>query len=129
MNVVLYTEDMLPITVLDLSHGQLEFLKETGRMRIPVMRALTQVAPTSVPELAWGPVDVVDVWIEPLWRNGRRHWLMFTGYQFEELALEMPSTYLPGQRKQLNEDRKEAFARGILAALTGMLGRGDGDDE
>lgn len=41
MNVVLYTDDMLPITVLDLSHGQFEFLKKNGRMRLHVLRPLT----------------------------------------------------------------------------------------
>ena len=124
MNVVLYTDDMLPITVLDLSRAQLDFLERAGTMRLAVVRPLP--SPYVVRELSEEvSVDTVDLWIEPLYRNGRRHWLLFTGEKFEENALLLPSKYLPGQRHQLERDRREAFGRGILAALTGMLGNGD----
>lgn len=120
MNVVLYTDDMEPITVVDIPMWGIEMLRERQVFRIEV--------PTSV-RTAFGPVygdriysdtRIVSIWAEPIMRHKRIHWLMFT--RDEEMALALKSEPLPGQRKEMQEEYRRGVADGIIKALQLMLG-------
>jgi hypothetical protein len=97
MNVVLYTQEFEPITVLDLPHWLLEQLERQGSVRVAVLRPVqfaqldTQVPVGSVE----GP-QVVTIYCEKLrWRDGSLKPILVTND--EELALTLRPHWLPGQ--------------------------------
>ena len=98
MNVVLYTQDFEPITVLDLPTWLLEQLERQGAVRVAVLRPLqvgTQVAVGSVE----GP-EVVTIYCERLkWKDGTVKPILIT--HDEELALTLKPEWLPGQRQRI----------------------------
>lgn len=101
MNVVLYTDDFEPITVLDLPQWLLEQLERQGSVRVAVLRPVQfgkltdQVAVGSVE----GP-EVVTIYCERLrWKDGTVKPILIT-YD-EELALTLRPEWLPGQRQRV----------------------------
>jgi hypothetical protein len=98
MNVVLYTQDFEPITVLELPQWLLEQLERQGQVRVAVLRPLqvgTQVAVGSVE----GP-EVVTIYCERLqWKDGTVKPILIT--HDEELALTLKPEWLPGQRQRV----------------------------
>jgi hypothetical protein len=103
MNVVLYTQDFEPITVLDLPTWLLEQLERQGQVRVAVLRPLqvgTQVAVGSVE----GP-EVVTIYCERLqWKDGTIKPILIT--HDEELALTLRPEWLPGQRQRVQSYEK-----------------------
>ena len=99
MNVVLYTDDFEPITVLDLPLWLLEQLERQGEVRVAVLRPvqfkeLTNQVPVGSVE---GP-EVVTIYCEKLrWKDGTTKPILVT-YD-EELALSLRPDWLPGQRQ------------------------------
>lgn len=120
MRTVLYADDMEPITVIDLPPMAVEFLKERGRVRLPVLLPfrLPMLNEYATPSKAM--LRTVDISAETLVRKGREHMMLFT--RDEESALLMKCAFLPGQQAGLQEREREAFARGFLDAIT-MVGR------
>ena len=98
MNVVLYTNDFEPITVLNLPQWLLEQLERQGAVRVAVMRPVqlgTQVAVGSVE----GP-QTVTIYCERLrWKDGTVKPILIT--DDEELALTLRPEWLPGQRQRV----------------------------
>ncbi len=100
MNVVLYTTDFEPITIIDLPLWLLEQLERQGSVRVAVMR------PLSMPDLKVGdsvPVGSVEgpqcvtIYCEKLrWRTGDTKTILVTSD--EELAMTLRPEWLPGQR-------------------------------
>lgn len=106
MNVVLYTQDFEPITVLDLPQWLLEQLEQQGAVRVAVMRPvqfgeLTGSVPVGSVE---GP-QVVTIYCERLrWKDGRIKPVLVT--DDEELALTLRPEWLPGQRQRVQSYEK-----------------------
>ncbi len=100
MNVVLYTTDFEPITVIDLPLWLLDQLERQGSVRVAVMR------PLSMPDLKVGdsvPVGSVEgpqcvtIYCEKLrWRDGSAKTILVTAD--EELAMTLRPEWLAGQR-------------------------------
>jgi hypothetical protein len=97
MNVVLYTDDFEPITVIDLPLWLLEQLERQGQVRVAVLRPV-QYTPESVAVGSVEGPDVVTIYCEKLrWKDGTTKPILVT-YD-EDLALALRPDWLPGQRQ------------------------------
>ena len=108
MNVVLYTKDFEPITVLDLPTWLLDQLEKVGAIRVAVQdpvkvdvrKSETWSEPMMVPQL-----KVVTIYCERLrWRDGTTKPVLITND--EELALTLKPEWLPGQRQRVQSYEK-----------------------
>ena len=117
MNVVLYTNDFEPITILHLPSWLLEQLERQGSVRVAVLRPvqfgdLENKVPVGSVE---GP-EVVTIYCERLrWKDGTTKPILIT-YD-EELALSLRPDWLPGQRATVQSYKK------IVRHLTEQLVR------
>jgi hypothetical protein len=96
MNVVLYTIDLEPITILDLPMWLLEQMEKQGAVRVAVVKPPTWInAQTPVAETPG--METVTIYCERLhWRDGSIKRILVT--PDEELALALKPEWLPGQR-------------------------------
>lgn len=115
MRVVLYADDMEPITVIDLPALAEGYLAERGMVRLAVMLPpmLSVLAATQAPK--FDDCKTVTIFGERFIRHGREHMMLFT--RDEESALLLKCAFLPGQQAGLQERERTAFARGVLEAL------------
>jgi hypothetical protein len=100
MNIVLYTPDFEPITVVDMPMWLLEAIERDGAVKVAVKRPLTQdfierVAVGSVE----GPENVVIRLAKLRWMDGTIKPIYVT--DSEVLALTLKPEWLPGQRLQV----------------------------
>lgn len=100
MNIVLYTPDFEPITVVDMPMWLLEAIERDGAVKVAVKRPLTQdfierVAVGSVE----GPENVVIRLAKLRWMDGTIKPIYIT--DSEVLALTLKPEWLPGQRLQV----------------------------
>ena len=118
MRVVLYTHDVEPITILELSAWAYEFLRKHRTVRLPVVQAprMCVLNAGSPPPDSEHSLCLVEITAETLRRNGETHMMLFTHH--EEQALLLKAAFLPGQRHQLREQERKAFAEGFLYALS-----------
>lgn len=100
MNVVLYTTDFEPITILDLPLWLLEQLERQGAVRVAVMRPVSWV--TEEEPVQHDPsVETVTIFCEKLrWHGDQVKTVLVTPN--EELALMLRPEWLPGQRATIN---------------------------
>jgi len=92
VNIVLYTNDFEPITILDLPIWLLEALETRGSVRVAAIDT-TRPDSSAEPEFA-----VVTIHLEKLpWRDGTKKYVLVTAD--EELALALKPDWLPGQRQ------------------------------
>jgi hypothetical protein len=100
MNIVLYTIDLEPITVVDLPLWLLETAEREGTVKVAVKRPITQ---DFIERVAVGTVeghDCVTIKCRRLvWPDGSVQTLYVTSD--EELALSLKPEWLPGQRLQV----------------------------
>ena len=100
MNIVLYTHDFEPITVVDLPHWLLEALERDGAIKVAVKRPIT---PDFVEKVAVGSVEgpeTVTIEVRRLrWHDGHVKPIYVT--KDEVLALTLKPEWLPGQRVQV----------------------------
>ena len=116
MNAILFTLDFEPITVIDLPMWAHEIALERQYFRMEVMD----------PPKLYGDIEVRL--IEPkmvtiraqkfIWIDKSERIIYVTAD--EEAALLLQSAFLPGQMKDVQEQRKSAFSQGILFALDKM---------
>lgn len=100
MNVVIYTRDFEPITVLDLPLWLLEKMEQQGRVRVAVMRPPTWTGGEE-PVQDVAPTETVVLECFRLrWSDGTQKPIIVT--QDDELALALKPDWLPGQRAQVN---------------------------
>lgn len=112
VRVVLYANDMEPITVLELPLFVVEHLNRHQRVVLPVTEpAATAHANSPVIQSPRSAAIVSERFV----RHGQEHMLLFTAD--EESAMLLQSVFLPGQRRALQEAEKSAFASGFLEAL------------
>lgn len=116
MRAVLYTHDMIPITVMDVPPEWMEFMKRHNSMMLAVAPRDLDIAPDfdSWIERRY-QVQTVRIEIEPLIRRGEIHWMLFTAD--EESALLLRSAFLPGQLAEVQAKERAAFARGFFKAI------------
>lgn len=113
MNIVLYADDMEPITVIRAPFSAKQIDLMGGRFRVAVYPPVTIAASPA----DWDECSIltVEIWIERFVRKGVTHLLFFT--HDEEAVLLLRSEPLPGQRKEFQEDYQRGFAAGFIAAL------------
>jgi hypothetical protein len=108
MNVVLYTKDFEPITVLDLPTWLLDQLEKVGAIRVAVQDPVkvdirkdeAWSEPWMIPQL-----KVVTIYCERLrWKDGTTKPVLITAD--EELALTLKPEWLPGQRQRVQSYEK-----------------------
>lgn len=115
MRAVLYAYDLEPITIIEVPHGAMYYLRKHGIVRLHVPSNLT------------APVDcefkVVTIRAEKFVFGDQETLMLFT--HDEETALQMKATFLPGQLGAIQDLQRNAFAYGFLTALR-KLGESDG---
>lgn len=115
MQVVLYTDDMEAITVIDLPQWFLERLHDGQVMRVAVEDSAPPTWPSADAVVPVCKFYAVSIWAERFVRNGGSTWLLFT--RDEELALLLRSSVLPGQRRDYQDEFKRGFIKGLLSTL------------
>ncbi len=117
MEVVLYTDDMEPITVIDLPHVLCDMLKDGQMIRVAAPIPISYAALTSH-DFMEVEMKVASIWAERMRRKGRDHLFLFT--RDEEIALSLKAAFLPGQRREVQDEYKRGLVEGLVAALRGM---------
>lgn len=116
MRVVLYDDEtMEPLTVITIPMWAHERLRAGEPIQFPVWRSLLD-APIG-PATIQMELPLVRVWFEEFLRHGQRHWFCFT--RDGENAIQLRSVFLAGQTPAVLEREREAFSRGLIAALWG----------
>lgn len=118
--VVLYTDDMEPITVLQLPELARRYLLERAYVVLDVMEEVP-VLERWEERPARLQCRTVTIYAELLLRKGQMHHMLFT--RDEESALLLKAAFLPGQQATLGNIEARGFADGFLAALE-RLGMG-----
>jgi hypothetical protein len=100
VNIILYTHDFEPITVVDLPHWLLEAVEREGAVKVAVKRPIT---PDFIEQVAVGSVEgpeTVTIQARRLqWSDGTVKPIYITND--EVLALTLKPEWLPGQRLQV----------------------------
>jgi len=100
MNIILYTTDFEPITVIDLPLWLLETLEREGQFKVAIKRPVTAdfIAKVAVGSVT-GPETVTIEARRLTWDDGTTKPIYVT--KDEELALILKPEWLPGQRLQV----------------------------
>lgn len=94
MQVVLYTQDMEPITILELPVWLLEQLERFGAVKVAVQPTVNLTAANS--NLTYEHPKTVTIYCEKLrWKDGTTKTILVTPN--DELALTLKPAWLPGQ--------------------------------
>lgn len=100
MNIVLYTQDFEPITVIDLPLWLLETAEREGAVKVAVKRPIT---PDFIEKVAVGTVEGPEcVTIRAMriqWYDGTIKTVYYT--KDDVMALTLKPEWLPGQRLQV----------------------------
>jgi hypothetical protein len=113
MNVVIYTEDFEPITVIDLPVWLLEQMERVGAVRVAVLQPPKITAETESMS-DYEPPQTVTIYCERLrWKDGTTKPVLIT-YD-EELAMSLRPEWLPGQRQAVNSYKQ------VIRGLTDQL--------
>ena len=96
MNVVLYTKDFEPITVLDLPLWLIEEMEKRGGVKLAVQEPLTLETLNADPSIMHQPKVCTLKWMD-----GTQKSIVIT--PDEELALILKPDWLPGQRAVHNQ--------------------------
>lgn len=115
MRAVLYTHDMIPITVMDVPQPYWEYLLHRGYILLAVMRPVEVTPIDYCQNIDQLPFSTVRITVERLVRHGQTYMMLFT--ENEESALLLQATFLPGQQRQLRDIRDEEFAKGFFSAI------------
>lgn len=123
MNVVLYTRDFEPITVLDLPLWLLDRMEKQGRVRVAVQEPVSWLVNNPEQPVIAEP-NIRTVTLECLrirWTDGNYKTIIVT--QDDELALALKPDWLPGQRAQVNNYKE------TITNLVNMLKKAMRPDE
>ena len=115
MNVVLYTEDLEAIAVIDLPHEAMQFFRDGKHWRVAVYEPMSAKSLASY-ALCDATMKIVTIRAEEM--RGKTGWMLFT--DDDELALMLKSSMLPGQIKDFREEYKRGFANGFMDAILRM---------
>ena len=114
MHAVLYTHQLEPITVVDIPMFLWDRLAKGETIVLAVMEPLKLTSHTG------GPIDAtpcrrVAIFSERIRRREHETLMLFT--TDEENALLLRAEFLPGQRGEVRNRERGAFAAGFLRAL------------
>lgn len=121
MRAVLYAYDLEPITIIDVPHGAMDYLRKHGIVRIHVPTFPKASFPLSSPIQT--EFKHVTIRAEKFVFGDQETMMLFT--HDEETALQMKAAFLPGQLGAIQDMQRNAFAYGFLTALC-KLGESDG---
>jgi hypothetical protein len=113
MNAVLYTHQLEPITVVDIPMWLWERLAQGQTIRLAVMEPLSLVPNDRPP--TYSQPKMVEIFGESIRRREHETLMLFTAD--EENALLLRADFLPGQRGEVRNRERGAFAAGFLEAL------------
>ncbi|GAB3249122.1 hypothetical protein [Chitinimonas naiadis] len=116
MRAVLYTNDLEPITVVELSEFIWRMLEERGFARLAVPAPPFVIGPPTGSPDRDAYARVVTLRALPAMHGNARTLLLVTGD--DESALLLQAAFLPGQYGAVQERKATAFARGVFNALT-----------
>lgn len=116
MAYVLYTEDLEPITIVDLHPDFYNFLIAGNRARLPVPAPFVKIFSQEMDINAY-KLMTVTVYAEKFIRRGVETYILFVTPDSETAALLLRATFLPGQRSELNRIKRLEFARGFVNAF------------
>lgn len=119
MNVVIYTEDFEPITVIDLPLWLLEQLEKQGAVKVAVLKPVNiEPVDNKIPVGSVEGYNVVTIYCEKLrWKDGTVKPVLVT-YD-EELALSLRPEWLPGQRQRIQSYQQaiRTLTEGLVRAM------------
>jgi hypothetical protein len=118
MRVVLYADDMEPITVLELPQFAHRYLEDRGVVRLPVPPLINHSSVSNCDLFLRQEFKTVDIYAEKVIRHGRPHLMLFT--HDEENSLLLKAAFLPGQNSFVQQLQRNAFASGFLDALSNV---------
>lgn len=113
MNTVLYTEELEPITVVDLPMWIWERLKMRHMMYLPVIEPLKCTPPNEPPEFL--RPKTVKIWSEKFVYRDKISMFVFT--KDDENALQLKADFLPGQRGEVQRREQMARIQGFFSGL------------
>ena len=113
---VIYSRDMEPITVIDMIPSYWDHLYRVGFISFSVPRPFTPNFDNEDAGFYLAPL-VVRV-TASLIRTTNDEGFILLNTEDEATALMMKCGFLPGQRAALNEEKKRAFAKGFMHALS-----------
>lgn len=118
MNIVLYTQDFDPITVIDLPLEMIELGAKLRFVRVAVPEPFRVTPPSGLIAPSWP--RVCDIEFHRMSWYGQQKWVMTT--RNEEAALALRPSWLPGQQGEVNRMRRQAqigeqFALALMRAL------------
>lgn len=114
MQAVLYTQRLEPITVVDIPHFLWLRLKKGEVIGLAVPEKFDWTADYREPPKI-DPIPAVRIFAEILVRHGHEHMMLFTDN--EEFALQLRADFLPGQRGEVADIKRQARAEGFLRAF------------
>lgn len=126
MNVVIYTVEMEPITIIDLPISLLRKAYEWGTVRVAVEIPFA-ICSKNEPDNPWlVETPIVDLKFERLITRFNGHpiesWIVTT--RNEEWAMALKPSWLPGQQKIVNkyEQNIKILNELLVVSLRGMFG-------
>ena len=120
MRAVLYAYDLEPITIIDVPHGAMDYLRKHDIVKIDVPTYPITTFQLSAPIQTES--KLVTIRAEKFVFGNQETIMLFT--HDEETALQMKATFLPGQLGAIQDLQRNAFAHGFLTALR-KLGESD----
>lgn len=116
MYSVLYTNQLEPITVLQLNPSIVEYLTKKGTVTIPVL--MNRALFFSNSKAPYDPQpSFVQVRITAEIVQFRQRKVLILVTEDEEPALLLKAAFLPGQRKELQSKEAKSFGEGFLEAF------------
>jgi hypothetical protein len=120
VNIVLYTKDFEPITVIDLPLWALEMGEHRGFVRVAVMEPVPYVAMSQQDLILTSEVKTVTLEFHSMrWLNKQGRFITVDN---DVLALKLKPSWLPGQRGRVNE--YERTIRDLSTKLIEVLSLG-----
>jgi hypothetical protein len=116
MNTVLYTEDLEPITVVDLPMWIWERLKIGHKMNLPVIEPLQFTPPKDNYPPEFLRPKIVTIWAEKFVYRDKTSLFVFT--RDDENALQLKADFLPGQRGEVQRREQMARIQGFFGGLS-----------
>ena len=110
VRAVLYTFDFEPITVVELPQAARVLLERYGEVSLHVLEMHPLEFMRQSDRIGRGIPKQVRIFAEKCWRGAHSHLMLFAPN--DENALLLKAAFLPGQRKEVRDERAEAFGQG-----------------
>lgn len=117
MNVVIYTQDLEPVTVIDLPHWAMEQGEREGVVRLVSRQPLPMSLHKN--DAAVIKVHTALIRFNKMRFFGRDGWIVTT--DSDAMAMGLEATWLPGQKHEIEEQRQEI--KHLTEMLLGELAR------